>query len=247
MPKEAQVKEKLGFDTVGMRVLRAAACPLYRCRCVLPEYVTNSEEPMIFVCNHYEMMFGPLSVIVSLPIKFRVWATDMFGEPEKNIQRLVARGKQVFSAFSDKEIETAVRLLFRPIKYIFKKLQAIPVFLDSPEKTLRTFRLSLESLEKGESIVLFPEKPGEKGYPQETVNDFRKGFALLAEYYFRKTGKELKFCPVYIDRRKRSFEFGNLVRFEKLGSRRASSNALSEKLQNEITKLCEKCGGKRRK
>lgn len=245
MPKTVPLREKLGFDIIGMRLLRALAYPIYGCRCKLPEYITKTASPIVFVCNHYEMMFGPLSAIVSLPLRFRVWATDMFGDPEKNIKRLVARGKQVFSVFSDYEIETAVRLLLRPIRYIFRKLQAIPVYLDSPEKTIRTFKISLESLIKGESIVLFPEKLGSEGYPQNGVNEFRKGFALLGEYYQRKTGQPLNFCPVYIDKRRRRFEFGELVIFEKSTDRRSACADLSENLQREMTRICEQCSKKR--
>ena len=69
-----------------------------------------------------------------------------------------------------------------------------------------------ETLQNGDSIVIFPET-GLPHFAHGGVNEFYHGFAMLGEIYRRKTGQDVGFCPLYIDKKTRTLRFGELVTY----------------------------------
>ena len=69
-----------------------------------------------------------------------------------------------------------------------KSVEGIPVF-KGKTRIRETIDLSVEAIEQGYNLVIFPENPTRKF--SEYINDFDTGFIHLAKSYYLKTGKKL--------------------------------------------------------
>ena len=96
---------------------------------------------------------------------------------------------------------------------IMNSLRAIPVYRDSPMKLRQTLRDSLDALESGDNLMIFPEHPEGK-YIKGGISELSPGFLMLAEAWWKKSGKKLRIMPVYANRGKRTFTFGNEINYE---------------------------------
>jgi len=96
---------------------------------------------------------------------------------------------------------------------VMNALRAIAVYRDSPMKLRQTLRESVEALEHGDNLMIFPEHPEDK-YEKGGVSEFSPGFLMLAEAWWKKSGKKLRILPVYASREARTFTFGNEIVYE---------------------------------
>ena len=85
----------------------------------------------------------------------------------------------------------------RFVPRIMKSLSGIPVYRGTDTRSMQTMRNSLSYLEKGESVIVYPDIDYTAGY--ETESEIYEGFLLLGQLYKRNTGKSLRFVPLYID------------------------------------------------
>jgi hypothetical protein len=90
----------------------------------------------------------------------------------------------------------------------FNNARTIPVYHDA--RLITTFRQSVEKLQEGSSIVIFPEHYDEHN---NIVHDFQDKFVDLARFYYKKTGKEISFVPLYIAPRLSLMTYGKPIRF----------------------------------
>ena len=75
---------------------------------------------------------------------------------------------------------------------IFNNADTIPVYHDGRLKD--TFRKSVDALEEGSSLVIFPEQNVRYNH---IIYDFQERFIDLARFYYKRTGRPLSFVPVY--------------------------------------------------
>ena len=75
---------------------------------------------------------------------------------------------------------------------LFNNARTIPVYHDT--RLITTYRASIETLQEGSSILIFPEK-NERW--NNILYEFQDKFIDLARFYYKKTGKALSFVPVY--------------------------------------------------
>ena len=92
------------------------------------------------------------------------------------------------------------------------QLECIPVYRDSPQKLRETFRLTIESMEAGDNLLVFPENPENK-YPSEGIGELSPGFVMLADIYWKRKKKRLRMLPMYADKKRRTITFGNIIEF----------------------------------
>ena len=73
----------------------------------------------------------------------------------------------------------------------------MPVYRGSNISSVKTFKKSLEYLKKNQSIIVYPDisYTSDKDTPSELYD----GFLYLGELYKKRTGKSLKFVPIYIN------------------------------------------------
>lgn len=98
------------------------------------------------------------------------------------------------------------------------QLESIPVFRNTPSKLNVTMRMSVEALQAGDNLLIFPENPDADyqghGYARGKVGTMFTGFATIGHLYWRRTGKRCRFLPVYAHQRSRTITFGDEILFD---------------------------------
>ncbi|MFA6866440.1 MAG: 1-acyl-sn-glycerol-3-phosphate acyltransferase [Clostridia bacterium] len=159
---------------------------------IIGEDKLNTEEPAIYVCNHATAL-GPAYTTKYLKVNHRPWIIGYALDKEKAPNYIFhdflhAKGKKCKWFY--KILSHIIAFLLVPI---LKSYRGIPVYHD--QRMMSTYRESLKSLESNENLVIFPESP--KKY-SKYVFEFQNGFVDVARLYYKNTGKELKFVPIYI-------------------------------------------------
>ena len=123
-----------------------------------------------------------------------------------------------------------INLISPLLVWVFNSLEAIPVYRGQPKELMRTFRETLNAMQAGDNILVFPENaenhaPGEGGYAREGVGQLYTGFAMIAPMYYAKTHKRAVFVPIYASRKHRTLTIGQGVVYD------PDNNATAEKLR----------------
>ena len=110
------------------------------------------------------------------------------------------------------------RLICPLCLWVFNSLEAIPVYRNNPRSLMKTFRLTIEAMQAGDNILVFPERgeaeaPGQKGYASEGVGSLYTGFAMIAPTYYAKTHKRAVFLPLYASKHLRTITFGKGIEY----------------------------------
>ncbi len=166
--------------------------------------------PAVFVGNH-ALALGPIAVCCSLPVRLYPWAVgDMmdwskaaaylnkdFVEPQLHIPPPLS------VPFSRMLSQISVRLL--------SSIECIPVW--QGEELLETYRISVNYLQEGRSLLIFPEDPALPRDEQCNMSPFKKGFARLGEMYYERTQNVLRFCPMAVHPGLRQVKLGKSIAF----------------------------------
>lgn len=149
-------------------------------------------EGVVFVSNH-AMARGPISMITNFGRPIRPWIAGeiMYKETAPDF---------VFFQFFSGNIKKHKRWNMFKSKFVakilvnvFSNVGGIPVWTD--RRILSTFSQTIEVLKNGEDVVIFGEKP-ERFTPY--VAQISDGFSQFAYTYYKKTGKKIKFYPMYV-------------------------------------------------
>ena len=159
--------------------------------------VRKDDEARVFVSNHYEI-YGPLVVFFRFPYKVRPWVIDKMCD-SKSIEQQMSIGfynnyKWLPKWFKVFLVKVAKRLILFAIKFA----RPIPVSRDNPRANIKTMQISVDALNKKNSIFIFPEKNAVK----QGVGEFMSGFEHIGKYYYQKTGKKISFYPVFISKKR---------------------------------------------
>ena len=121
-------------------------------------------------------------------------------------------------------------LIASPLTNMFYKgLHVISTYPDV--RFTKTISESLETLEQGRNIVIFPEK-SDNGY-QATLEGFHGGVALFLQASMKK-GKDISVFPSYFNKEKNICIVGNSVKYSEL------KNGVENK-EEVAQKLCDMC------
>ncbi len=85
------------------------------------------------------------------------------------------------------------RLICQASVRLLGGVQCIPVYTGA--QLLKTYPQSLDCLERGTSLLIFPEDPTLPRDEQCQMSPFRPGSAHLGELYLESTGNCLQFVP----------------------------------------------------
>jgi len=194
-----------------MQMLGYALKPFFGCRCSVPSAVMQSSKPIVFVCNHYEI-FGPLAVVLSLPLRYRLWINSIVVHPREHIENMIIGTQHIFPFLSENGARQLLNVLSPVMERVLSRFRAIPVYREHLGRQMRSIQQSVEAMLQGDNIVLFPET-AIPAYSHGSVTEFFRSFALIGEYYRRKTGEAAVFCPIYVDKKHRTLRFGDLVSY----------------------------------
>lgn len=149
-------------------------------------------ETAVYLCNH-SGAFGPANMTLWFDKPHMTWLINYTLNKKKNANFVY---HDFFFGRSRKckpfwrALSKIVAVFLRPLLLDSKP---IPVYHDM--RITSTFDKSLNALQNGENIVIFPECPTKYS---EFINDIYSGFADLGRTYANQTGKALKFYPVYV-------------------------------------------------
>lgn len=146
----------------------------------------------IIVSNHAQMN-GPIVGEIYYPRKRLIWCAAQM----QKLREVPDYAYQDFWGGKPK----AVRWIYKLLSYliaplavcIFNNADVIPVYHDS--RVLSTFRQTVKALDEGTDVIIFPEKL-EKG--NRILYAFQENFVDVAKLYYKRTGKQVAFVPMYL-------------------------------------------------
>lgn len=165
------------------------------------------EESCVIVGNHCQL-YGPIAAELYMPRDSFIWCV---GEM-MNRKEVPAYAYEDFWPGKRKGLcwfyHMLSHLIALPMSYVLTYAHAIPVYHDT--RILTTIRRSIECLNSGADVVIFPES-------HEPYNgilwNFHTHFADLARMYYRRTGNAVCFVPMYTAPKLGSIHFGDPVRY----------------------------------
>ena len=189
------------------------------------------EEPCVIVGNHSQM-YGPIAGELYTPGKHYIWCA---GE--------MMHWKEVPDyAFEDfwSGKPKAVRWFFRLLSYlitplsvcVFNNAHTIPVYHDT--RLISTYRESIVKLQEGNTMVIFPEHHVKHN---NILCEFQDKFIDLARFYYKKTGKELSFVPMYLTPKLKKMIFGLPIRFRSEAPIAEERRRICDELMEQITQI----------
>ncbi len=170
------------------------------------------DEPCIFVANHMEIS-GPIITELYIPYNIRPWIIDKMLDKKTIKHHMISGISRIFPKRAEFRNKITANILSPFIYNLLSSTNPIPVHRTG-RGILETINKSVSALDNGESILLFPENPTDDGhYKLEGASKFYTGFVSIAKKYYEKTGKSIKFNPVYADRKNKILTVGNHIEF----------------------------------
>lgn len=113
--------------------------------------------------------------------------------------------------------------------FIYKGMHVIPSYPDG--RLLKTIRISLNHLENGRAVMVFPEH-SETGYHEQLLG-FSAGFVVLAERYRKLYGEDIPIYPIYYHKEYRKMVVGKPHTLEEFRGQSLDRNQIA----NEFCKI----------
>lgn len=189
------------------------------------------DEPVIIVGNHCQMN-GPIVGELYVPGEPYIWCAGEMMHL-KNVPEYAYRD---FWSQKPKWTHPGYKLLsyiIAPLSVcIFNNARTIGVYHDT--RILSTFKNTVKRLEEGKSVVIYPEHD----VPHNSVvYEFQDKFIDIAKLYYKKTGMELSFVPMYIAPKLKTLCLGKPIRFSPSTEMEIERRRICTYLMREITEL----------
>lgn len=200
----------------------------------------DDHNPLVFIGNHAEI-YGPIVCNMYIPVPVRTWTISHMMDDKAKVTAYVYE-----NTFSKKTyLPVFVRKGWaRFIGWIsvnvMSQLESVPVYKDSPLKLRETIRTSIEALESGDNLLIFPENPEGK-YLKNGVGEFSPGFVMLAEAYWKKTGKKMRFLPLYANREAKTITFGEVVQYQPEAGFYNEQERIISETRTQIIRIAAAC------
>lgn len=215
---------------IGVYIIRAFL------KGIMYHSVTGKENvnalPGVFVFNHAEV-YGPIAAVVFLPYDIRPWILDKMIDRKEITEHMYMGTFSRIKWLPEFLRKFIAKTLSPVIVWALRSFDPVPVFRGAGRDIIKTFTLSIECLNSGDSILLFPENPEER-YGSK-VSEFYSGFASLGRMYHRETKKGLTFYPVYASKRGRVLRIGEGVTYDPEGA--GERLRIVETLQKSMAEL----------
>ncbi len=170
------------------------------------------EKPTVYLCRHLHTK-GPIKIYQSLPF-------DVHSYVLKNFFTFKSCFNQFGGyTFTVKHKKKGLGLVFAKIGAFFASLvvaplvrsvQAIPVYRGGND-SLKTYRKTMEYLDKGESIIIYPDVDYTAN--ADTASNIYTGFLFLDKLYYNKHKEHLDFVVVRLDNENKTIEESGRTRF----------------------------------
>lgn len=177
---------------------------------------------------------GPMAIAVSYPKFSAMWGHHaMLGSYRdrfsylRNVLYIQKMHKNKFIATLKASYEAIFSI------YIYKGMKIIGTYTDM--RLLTTVRNSMDVLDSGASVIIFPEDSSE-GYFDEVRGAF-SGFIMLSMLYYKRTGEDLPVIPAYVSNKAKRLIIGKPRYVREMELSGMSKDDISEVLKGDINSL----------
>lgn len=229
--------------SAGFWVVKSIVRPFFPSRFIGAENIdAHSDAPMIFVCNHLEI-YGPIITQLHLPYPVRTWIINNMVDLSLTEQNLSGAIDKIFRMFSLKTRRWLCHVLARPVCWAMNCIDHVTVYRGSSRDVIRTIRDTVEAIECGDNILLFPENTsaeGENGaYKIGEVSAFFSGFSNIASSVYEKTGQCVTFYPLFADKKKKKIYAEKGITFDPSGSKPEEKKRIVSYLHDTMCEMAE--------
>ena len=166
------------------------------------------ETPTIIVGNHAQI-HGPLACELFFPRKKYIWCIGNM----MHLKEVPSYAYKDFWSMKPKWIRwffKIVSYLIAPLSvFVFKNADVIGVYKDT--RLLKTYRETVDKLNEGANIIIFPES--EKEY-NDIVSEFQDKYIDVAKLYYNKYKVCVAFVPMYNAARIRKIAIGEPIYYD---------------------------------
>jgi 1-acyl-sn-glycerol-3-phosphate acyltransferase len=191
--------------------------------------------PAVFISNHLGAI-GPIAVGASVPVQLHFWIHADMLDPQlapDYLRRDFVEGQlhlpQPFSGW----LATVISRINVPL---LSAVGGIPVY-HTPDGRLKTFQLSLDLLEQGKYILIFPEDPELPLDARYHMAPFQKGFARLGELFYGRTKQILPFYPLAVHGESMTVRVGKPGRYNPISNPASERTRIKSLLEQAIHEL----------
>ncbi len=192
-----------------------------------------SGEPCIVVSNHCQMN-GPIACELYFPGNRLIWCASQM----MYLKEVPGYAFEDFWSGKPRYLHWFYRLLsylIAPISVlVFNLADTIPVYRDM--RLVTTFRKSVEALEQGTNVIIFPEC---KQPHNHIVNQFQDRFIDVARMYYKRTGKAVRFVPMYLTPTLKKICLGTPIVFDPQAPIAAERARICDGLMQAITDMAQ--------
>lgn len=189
------------------------------------------DEAAVIVANHTQMN-GPIACELYFPTQRYTWCAGQM----MHLKEVPAYAYQDFWSQKPKLVRPFYKLLsylIAPLSVcVFNSAKTIGVYRDS--RIISTFKTTVKRLTEGYSVVIFPEH--DEPY-NHILCQFQDRFIDVAKLYYKKTGKELSFVPMYIAPKLKTMYLGVPIRFCAANPMEQERERICTYLMTQITQI----------
>ena len=189
------------------------------------------EESCILVGNHSQA-HGAIITEERLPFDHYTWCASQMMDKKEVCRYALEDFWQDKPKYLQPLFWLVSKIIKYPAVYIMSHARTIPVYHDN--RCLTTFRRSMEKLQDGYHLVIFPEC---REKYNNIVYEFQDRFIDLAKMYYKRTGKALCFVPMYLAPKLRKIFFGDPIRYDPAVPMDTQRVQIKQQLMDAITEL----------
>ena len=243
---EQKAKDSLKKRIIRLKenaVTRMTICmlrPFNRHRMVDLDHVREDpDNPIVFLGNHAEI-YGPIASALCFPVPVRFWVISKMMFRKQDVRAYLYENTFSKKTFLPVFVRKLLAWYLGWLSVnVMNSLRAIAVYRDSPMKLRQTLRESVDALSSGENLMIFPEHPEGK-YVKDGISELSPGFLMLAEAWWKKSGKKLRLMPVFANRERRTFTFGDEITYEPENGYAAEQERILKEAYGQLVSLSER-------
>ena len=185
----------------------------------------------IIVGNHTQMN-GPIAGELFMPDNCYIWCAGQM----MHLKEVPDYAFQDFWSQKPKwthPFYKAMSYIIAPLAVcLFNNARTVAVYHDM--RVISTFKETVNMLKEGKNFLIFPEKDEKHN---NILYKFQENFIDVAKLYYKKTGMELTFVPMYIAPKLKKMYIGKGTTFHRENNINEERKRIATYLSDEITSI----------
>jgi hypothetical protein len=195
--------------------------------------LVNPQEPAIFVSNHLGF-YGPLIIFLYLDLDLTPWVIHEVTDRKLCADYLRQDFVEPDLHLPDPFSRLAAAAIAPICVGLMRRLGAIPVYKNS-RRIITTLEQSVGCLERGKSLIVFPEHSGRP--LNGDINGFDSGFINIARICYGRNHSAVRFYPVAVNKRENSITIGEAVTIDSAAPWPAEKQRCLRQLTDTINQM----------